>query len=150
MFRHQGLVPLSRDHHHALALCVRTERVLRADAADAAVAQAASAIVEKFDREILDHFEFEERVLFPALAGFEALQPVVTELKGEHSLMLELVARLRIGGQRCDVDRFVTLLREHVHKEERVLFERSQDLLAEEQLNEIGVEREAVRAAAPR
>ena len=65
MLRHPGLVPLSRDHHHALALCVRTERAFGEDASAEAVAQAASGIVEKFDAEILDHFEFEERVLFP-------------------------------------------------------------------------------------
>ena len=85
MFRHPGLVPLSRDHHHALALCVRTDRALAADSSPGALAQAAAAIVQKFDDEIHDHFNFEERVLFPVLAGFEALAPVVVGLKAEHA-----------------------------------------------------------------
>jgi iron-sulfur cluster repair protein YtfE (RIC family) len=141
MLRHPVLVPLSRDHHHALALCVRTDRVLASDPSGAASARAAAAIVQKFDAEILEHFDFEERVLFPLLDEFEALAPVVVELRGEHARMLELIGRLRAGGaQRLDIEEFTSMLRRHVHKEERVLFEQAQQLLPPDRLSAIGFE----------
>jgi hemerythrin-like domain-containing protein len=137
MRRHAGLIPLSHDHQHALALCVLTERELGANVAADAATRAADNIVHAFDGEILDHFRFEELVLFPMLKHSE-LAGVVSELKAEHSRMVALVADLRAHGERAHVLEFCSALRDHVRKEETVLFERAQDLLSEEQLNEIG------------
>jgi hemerythrin-like domain-containing protein len=141
MRRHTGLIPLSHDHQHALALCVLTERELGANLGADAARQAAAAIVRAFDSEILDHFHFEEQVLFPMLENFEALADVVSELKAEHARIVSLVADLKTHGERAHVLEFCSLLRGHVRKEETVLFERAQDLLSEEQLSGIGRQR---------
>jgi hemerythrin-like domain-containing protein len=141
MRRHAGLIPLSHDHQHALALCVLTERELGKDGGADAASRAAAEILRAFDSEILDHFQFEERVLFPMLERLESSAEIVAELKAEHSRMIGLVANLRAGGEKADVLEFCAMLRNHVRKEETVLFERAQDLLSDEQLNEIGYKR---------
>ena len=140
MLRHPGLIPLSHDHQHALALCVLTERELSAGAADA-VSRAASAIVDAFDGEILDHFRFEEQVLFPLCASAEPLAEIVSELRSEHLRMTGLVADLRAHPDKARVLEFCSTLRAHVRKEEAVLFERAQELLPDETLNAIGEKR---------
>jgi hypothetical protein len=60
----------------------------------------AAQIVERFDREIRGHFEFEEQVLFPALEEFAAVRELVAELMEEHRRMYGLVGRLRSGAER--------------------------------------------------
>jgi hemerythrin-like domain-containing protein len=141
MRRHKGLIPLSHDHQHALALCVLTERELGAIADANAASSAAAKIVEAFDEEILDHFEFEEQVLFPMLASLPPLAEIVSGLKEEHTLMRGLIAALRAHGERARILEFCSTLRDHVRKEENVLFERAQELLSDEQLNAIADKR---------
>lgn len=144
MLRHPGLIPLSHDHQHALALCVLAERDVAAGAAEA-VSRAAAAIVDAFDGEILDHFRFEEDVLFPVCESVEPLVEIVAELRSEHARMTGLIADLRAHPEKHRVLEFCSTLRAHVRKEESVLFERAQELLPAETLNAIGEKR--VRAA---
>jgi hemerythrin-like domain-containing protein len=142
MRRHGGLIPLSHDHQHALALCVLTERELGTNGGAEAASRAAAEIVRAFDGEILDHFQFEERVLFPVCEGFESLVDIVSDLKSEHSRMVGLVAGLRSNGGKARVLEFCATLRNHVRREESLLFEQAQQLLSDEQLNEIGRKRQ--------
>jgi hemerythrin-like domain-containing protein len=141
MLRHAGLIPLSQEHHQALALCVAIDRTLAADDNEATAARIAAQIVRKFDGEIREHFEFEERVLFPALAVIAELSTTVEELRTEHTLMIELVEKLRSNVDRGLAGQFSRALRNHVHKEERVLFEQAQQLLTGDELNAIGARR---------
>jgi iron-sulfur cluster repair protein YtfE (RIC family) len=130
MRRHIGLIPLSHDHQHALALCVMADR-------DSDAAHASANIIQTFDSEILDHFQFEEQVLFPMLAGFEPLADLVAELTAEHVRIIGFVTELRHMADMAVVRKLCASLRDHVRKEESVLFEQAQELLSAEQLNEI-------------
>jgi hemerythrin-like domain-containing protein len=138
MLRDPGLIPLSHDHQHALALCVLTERALAAGAPPEEVDAAAGRIIRLFDSEMRGHFEFEEQVLFPVLGHIESLAELIATLVGEHKAMIALVHRLRTNTVRADVEQFLKLLRGHVQKEERSLFEQAQQLLSREQLDTIG------------
>jgi hemerythrin-like domain-containing protein len=141
MLRDAGLIPLSHDHHHALALCVMVERALSADPTGDTAAEQARRLVDQFDGEIRDHFEFEEQVLFPALEPFPALGPLVARLMLEHRTMRGYVDTLRARPDRGLVEEFVAALRRHVRTEERELFEEVQRVLTREQLDEIGGKR---------
>ena len=81
-------------------------------------------------------------MLFPVCERFESLVDIVSELKSEHSRMVGLVAGLRSNGERAQVLEFCATLRNHVRREEAVLFEQAQDLLSNEQLSEIGSKRQ--------
>jgi iron-sulfur cluster repair protein YtfE (RIC family) len=88
------------------------------------VACTAAEIVRAFDSEILDHFQFEERVLFPLLEPYEGLADIVSELRTEHSRIAGLVTCSRHRSEIAHVTEFCSALRRHVRKEETVLFER--------------------------
>lgn len=135
MLRDPGLIPLSHDHHHALALCVFAQRALKANETAATIA---ARIVAQFETEIVTHFEFEEQVLFPALNRFPQLESLLGALLMEHRRMIVLVEQLRAAPTPAKIQEFVDLLRGHVHREERVLFERAQELLTRDELDAIG------------
>jgi|SRR4051794_13816678 hemerythrin-like domain-containing protein len=132
MLRDQNLIPLSHQHQHALALCVRINRaVLNAGAVEGFAAE----IVEMWARELRFHFEAEERVLFPAAARVDGLRELTEELIAEH----RVIEAMSKGSLDCDAVReFGRVLSGHVRKEERQLFEALQQQLTAEQLNEMG------------
>jgi len=137
MLRDKNLIPLSRQHQHALALCVRLDRALQAGPIDPEPWQA--EIAQIFEQEITIHFAAEEKEVFPAAANFPELQLVVQELFEEHRLLRELFAR----AQSRDLDRtalssFATALAQHIRKEERQLFEGMQKLMSAMELETIG------------
>jgi hypothetical protein len=64
MLRDKNLVPLSHQHQHALALCVRLDRALLAGEVDPVPWQA--EIQQIVEQEIMIHFAAEEKEVFPA------------------------------------------------------------------------------------
>src|SRR5215475_5942279 len=91
MLRDKSLVPLSRQHQHALALCVR---INRAPLATARELQAWQAEVEQhFALEIRYHFSTEEKEVFPLARQVASLVPLVEELLAEHIRLREYFER---------------------------------------------------------
>jgi hemerythrin-like domain-containing protein len=138
MQRDPSLIPLSHDHHHALSLCVLTRRSLAADSSPHNLATQAAAIVEKFDTDLRRHFDLEERILFPALAAFEAMRGLIAELLSEHRQLAGYVDSLRANSDASVIEEFCHLLQLHVRKEESQLFETAQQLLSRDQLDDLG------------
>src|SRR6266851_1036571 len=87
MLRDKALVPLSRQHQHALALCVRIDRAQPKAEADLEFWQA--EITGYFQQEIRIHFAAEELILFPVAGKFSELKSLVEELSGEHTMLRE-------------------------------------------------------------
>ena len=85
MLRDKNLIPLSHQHQHCLALCVRLDRAIQAGGVDLEAWQA--EIQQMFEQEIGFHFAAEEKELFPAAARFSELQPLVMELVTGHVLL---------------------------------------------------------------
>jgi hemerythrin-like domain-containing protein len=137
-----SLVPLSRQHHYALALCVRIDRSLKAGAIDLELWQ--PEIEEHFSQQIRVHFEAEEAVLFPAAERFPDLSSLVDELRADHQ---ELRRHFALASARAmsasDLREFADLLPRHIRKEERDLFEELQSLMTPDQLHTIGTQLEA-------
>ncbi len=135
MLRDPHLIPLSRQHHNALALCVRIQRRLLSD-----LKTAQSAIERLFQEEIDRHFEAEERVLFPAAARFDALSSLVDELISEHKLLRKYAAQAAAAAMSdSDLQNFADTLSCHVRKEERQLFEPLQTLMPADEMERVGV-----------
>ena len=164
MKRHPGLVPLSRDHHHAL---VMAERLVlgrstnpRADWPADRAGQAAR-LIDFFETDLGPHFEAEEAHVFPAaVRDLDAGDRLVRALVEDHEAMRAMVRALGAGrggrGPRgpaslADLDgrlrAFGERLRRHVRVEERELFERMQAECSPETLAEIAA-RLAAREAA--
>lgn len=147
MLRDKNLVALSRQHHHALALCVRLDRALQAGPVDADAWQA--EIVQHFEQEVRVHFAAEESEVFPVAARLGDLKALVVELIAEHAALREQFA----GAAARTLDSkslasFVENFALHIRKEERQLFEGMQGVLSEEEINRVGLGVDRALAAA--
>ncbi len=137
MLRDPSLVPLSHQHQHALALCVRLERADRRDREE--LVKWNNEIDRIFLTEIRFHFDAEERLLFPEAITFPEMAALVSELLREHGLLRGLFERSGRGElDQAALLKFAQLLSGHVRKEERQLFEDCQRLMSPDQLTRIG------------
>ena len=148
MLRDKNLVPLSRQHQHALALCVRIDRASPISEADLGAWQV--EIAQHFRAEIGIHFAAEEQIVFPRALTFPELNPLVEELLSEHAWLRERFAKAEAKGMAStEVDEFAKRLSTHIRKEERQLFERLQGLMNDRELAGLGQELDiALREAA--
>jgi hemerythrin-like domain-containing protein len=143
MLRHPSLIPLSQQHQHGLALCVLTRRSLVADTSAPNIAKLAKRVIDRYELELVNHFEIEEQTLFPVCEPAS----LVNQLIGEHRAMEAMVAELRTAPSAELLERFCALLSTHIRREENELFERVQRSLPEETLAQMGseIDRRAVR-----
>lgn len=148
MLRDTNLIPLSRQHQHALALCVRIHRAALATPVELRAWQ--SEIRQHFEQEIQYHFAAEEAHLFPAARRYPEVAPLVDELLAEHARLRQDFAQAAAGAMdSAGVRSFVETLSGHIRKEERQLFEELQRQMRPEELGGIGVAIEGALAAAP-
>jgi hemerythrin-like domain-containing protein len=137
MLRDKALVPLSRQHQHALALCVRIDRAQPMAETDLEFWQA--EIAAHFQQEIRIHFAAEELVLFPAVRKFNEWASLVEELSSEHMLLRKDFAQAEARSLSMEgVLAFAQRLSAHIRKEERQLFERMQELMSSEEMAALG------------
>jgi hemerythrin-like domain-containing protein len=137
MLRDKHLVPLSRQHQHALALCVRLDRALLAGDVDGEAWS--EEIRQIFALEVATHFAAEEKVVFPAAAAFPGLHPLVEELLAEHVSLRNLFTRAT--SETLDTNSlrsFVDQLSSHIRKEERQLFEGMQQVMTADEFSRVG------------
>jgi len=124
--RHAALVLLSQEHQHELA---HARRLLQA--ADAGPEQrraVASAYVDAFFTETVEHFRREEEILFPLYVRHAGSTPILERILREHMELHGLVRALRAEAAAGDIPpqalrSLGDLLHDHVRVEERELFE---------------------------
>jgi iron-sulfur cluster repair protein YtfE (RIC family) len=143
MLRDPALIPLSHQHQHALALCVRIDRA--SPIPDSDLPAWLAEINQHFQHEILVHFAAEEQVVFPAARRFTDLILLIDELVTDHeSLRASFQAATAGTLLPRELPAFAQRLSAHIRKEERQLFELMQQLLSAEQLADLGKQLAAV------
>lgn len=125
MKRHDALIPLSHDHHHALAAAKRLELAAAADGPERTAA--ARSFLEFFEADTIGHFREEEERVFPLAIEDAAAEPVLTRLLLEHVRLHALAAKLRAEVVADEVSSetpsaIASLLQAHIRQEEKVLF----------------------------
>ena len=143
MLRDPSLIPLSHQHHNGLALCVLTRRSLAGDSSPENRAKLARRVIDRYEIELVNHFEIEEQVLFPACGAL----PIIDQLLAEHRAIEGLVAQLRENSSAALLEEFCELLSSHIRREEHDLFEQAQRTIPREELERLGseIDRRAVR-----
>jgi hemerythrin-like domain-containing protein len=137
MLRDRSLIPLSRQHQHALALCVRLHRALQAGEVELEAWQ--TEIQHIFEQEIAVHFAAEEKEVFLPAAGFPELKPLTDELLSEHGVLRRLFTQAASRGlDATGLRALADTLSRHIRKEERELFEGMQRLMTREELAAVG------------
>lgn len=140
MKRHPALIPLSHDHHHGLLLA----QLLKRNAPEyhglpKDLSGKMNFAKEMFYKELEHHFKDEEEFVFPYLRGKDVeLDNLISEILGEHTILKEKILSLNDNPNLIDqLDEIGSILSEHIRKEERVLFEKAQTILNDEELKMI-------------
>jgi Hemerythrin HHE cation binding domain len=121
--RHVSLIPLSRQHQHALALALIIRRRDGIQKGEATWLREMSEKVQKaYAAELAGHFEVEETVLFPDMERYLGRLNLVGELVEEHKTLRGLVQQIESAPAVSFFDDFSARLDAHVRKEERRLF----------------------------
>jgi iron-sulfur cluster repair protein YtfE (RIC family) len=140
MKRHPALVPLSQDHHKALLLA----QLIKKNAPEyhglpTDLIGKMNFAKETYHKELEHHFNDEKQIVFPNLKGKDSkLDNLITEIMSEHIILKEKILSLKVNPNLVnELDEIGRILDEHVRKEERILFEKAQDILDENELEEI-------------
>jgi hemerythrin-like domain-containing protein len=139
MLRDPSLIPLSQQHHNGLSLCVLTERSLGQDSSATNIGRLATKAIDRYELELTNHFEIEERILFPAVEN----HPMVPGLIDEHRRLAALIGQLRQEPTAALLLEFTALLRMHIRREESGLFEDIPRLVPRDVLDSLGAEIDA-------
>jgi hypothetical protein len=164
--RHASLVPLSRDHHDALALAFRLHHPSPPGPATAVTppstpASRAREVLEFYTAHLAGHFRAEEEVLFPAIAhrvaAGSSAAALVRELVEEHGQMAALREDIGAALERsadagedvllAPLGELADVLERHVRREERELFVAFAELVAEPDASALGPRMDAILAA---
>jgi predicted enzyme related to lactoylglutathione lyase len=138
--RHAALVPLSQEHQHELAQARRLHRA--ADAGPERRLAVASAYVDAFFTETVEHFRREEEILFPLYVRHAGSTPMLERILREHMELHGLVRALRAEAAAGDIPpealrSLGDLLHDHVRVEERELFEEIERLVPAAELERL-------------
>lgn len=126
--RHPTLIPLSHDHHQALALALRCRKHALGQLNPGDPKAMKGVIIEIknfFLQNLKPHFEAEEKVLFPLiqLHSSDDSEPLIGALLNDHERMRKTVAALE---KESELSKTLfdlgDLLDRHIRQEERVLF----------------------------
>lgn len=125
--RHPSLVPLSHDHHHALALALRCRKQALGQIkpmGTAGLAERAKEFLDFYRDNLIAHFDAEEQVLFPWMrTNIAASTAMVDELLRQHEELRQFAVKIEAGvGLAKLIFDLGDLLERHVRKEERELF----------------------------
>ncbi len=134
MKRHPALVPLSRDHHHALVIAQRLRNATVENAAETA-----RAFLDHWDVEEKLHFRLEEELLLPAYAVHaEPDHPAIIRMLLDHIMIR------RDAGQLAGTPPLELLhdlgarLADHVALEEHEVFPLIEATIPERELQALG------------
>jgi len=141
--RHESLIPLSREHHYGLLVCLRIHRGIENHQADAIwLNERTEKVIRFFESDLEMHFKAEEEIVFPAMSGMEDSRATIDQLIDEHRTLEGLVQRMRKARdlQLAPLLReFADLLEAHIRREERVLFPRYEEGVSSKLATQVGI-----------
>jgi hemerythrin superfamily protein len=134
---------LKKDHEKVASLFEEIE---------AASGDAKKNIFSQIKSELDLHSEIEETIFYPALENKAETKDITLEAYEEHKVVKDLLAELADGRASEEWDAKLKVLKEnvehHVEEEEGELFDKAQDALSEDQLEQLGDEMAAAKGTA--
>ena len=138
--RHKGLTPLSRDHHQGLILA----QLIRKDAPQykdlpKTISDKVKYTLSFYKDELVKHFKNEEDILYPAVKNNNnEIDSLFEEIISEHKKIKQLVVQLESVENKSDIlNELGIMLESHIRKEERVLFDKIQNILTDKELMQL-------------
>ena len=144
MKRSDALVPLSREHHTALVLCLRIEREVPA-AGEAGLRDLYNDLISFWARGLLPHFRAESECLLARLVRHVPIDDELVQRTHRDHLSIEaLVATMRdvpeTESRRKAFLDFGATLRTHIRWEEDVLFAATEGRLTSDEMAALGAD----------
>ncbi|RPD41625.1 hemerythrin domain-containing protein [Chitinophaga barathri] len=131
MQRHPNLIPLSHEHKSLLFVC----RYLKTDAAPYEgypldTNAKMDYMVKVFQEVMVPHIQKEDHLFEQCRGFFPEMDTMLDELLDEHRVISGMYSALVDSKDLItDMDTLARNLEEHIRKEERVVFEKMQELL---------------------
>jgi iron-sulfur cluster repair protein YtfE (RIC family) len=125
MKRHESLIPLTHDHHHALAQARQLKLAANADGAERL--ERSEEFLRFYDTDTLTHFHQEEETVFPLAIDDAEAMPLLERAMMEHLRIHAAVSLLRhetegAGSAAGTMMKLAELLEDHIRFEEKELF----------------------------
>jgi iron-sulfur cluster repair protein YtfE (RIC family) len=133
MQRHQNLIPLSHEHKSLLFVC----RYLKKDAAPyegypLETSAKMDYMVKVFQEVMVPHIQKEDHLFEQCRGFFPEMDAMLDELLDEHRVISGMYSALVDSKDLVtDMDTLACNLEAHIRKEERIVFEKMQELLPE-------------------
>lgn len=136
--RHESLIPLTHDHHHALAQARRLLDISKLDDLSERRNRANDFVNFYFGRAVR-HFHEEEELFFAPLVDHPEAQDLVMSAVGDHLRLHRMVRSVKRQISEGEADpqllgEISSLLTRHVRFEEQELFPLVERLVSEEEL----------------
>ena len=149
--RHDSLIPLTHDHHHALAQTRRLKSAAKDNGRE--LLSQSQAFLNFFHNETVDHFREEEEVVFPLAIEDERAKELLARVMMEHLQIHALASRLGLEVTEARVtpesaSELATVLEAHIRFEESKLFPLLEEVVADDRLSAISLRLRA-RGGAP-
>ena len=140
MKRHKSLIFISHDHYHGLQLAQLIKKNspkfknLPND-----LEGKKNYIITFYENDLLHHFYLEENIILPAVKGRnKEIDKLFEEMIVEHKNIERTVESLKENTDIEDkLDEIGLMLQDHIRKEEKILFEKIQDELSEDELQKL-------------
>jgi iron-sulfur cluster repair protein YtfE (RIC family) len=140
--RHASLIPLTHDHHHALAQARRLRIAAAGDGAD--LLGQSKEFFHFFHDETIEHFREEEEIVFPLGEGDERAQRLLARVMLEH---LQLHAGVSSLGAQIDEGKIspevaiqlADALESHIRFEEGEVFPLLEQVVPQDRLDAIAL-----------
>jgi len=140
MKRHKALILLSHDHHKGLLLA----QLLKKNAPPYKGLPKdplgkMNYAIEAFKSDLTIHFKDEREILFPLLRNKNLdIDKLIDELLDEHKKIEDGISSLQHSNDLVqDLDKIGVILEKHIRKEERILFQKAQSILSDNELSGI-------------
>lgn len=138
--RHESLIPLTHDHHHALAQARRLKAAANDDVRK--LLGQCQVFLDFFESDTVNHFREEEEVLFPLAVRDERAVPLLRRVMMEHleihALVAALATQVTEGNPASqNAIELAGALETHIRFEEGHLFPLLEEVIDEEQLRAI-------------
>ncbi|PZX50674.1 hypothetical protein LV84_03986 [Algoriphagus ratkowskyi] len=127
--RHKFLQPLSRDHHHGLLFCWKIRSGVKRGIE---VSRMKGHLKWFWDTHLVAHFAEEEAVVFPILGNEDEL---IKQALCEHSELEKLFSQEDMDYEFLNYLQIA--LEKHIRFEERILFNKIQELATPDQLAKV-------------
>ena len=140
MKRHKSLIFISHDHYHGLQLAqlIKKNAPKLKNLPDDLEGKK-NYTINFYENDLLHHFYLEENIIFSAVKGRnKKIDRLFDEIIDEHKEIEKTVESLKDNiNLEEKLDKLGTQLQDHIRKEERILFEKIQKELSEEEMQKL-------------